>query len=93
MNFNDLVVNSDEKLYYLRNNPLNLTKSEYNLLTFLLENQNKIFSREDLIKEAWIEPVSTRAVDTAVSRLRKKLEDYNKHLITRLGFGYGWFKD
>ena len=52
MNFNDLVVNSDEKLCYLRNNPLNLTKSEYNLLTFLLENQNKIFSREDLIKEA-----------------------------------------
>lgn len=72
-NFKDLVINSDEKLCYLKGNPIKLTKSEYNILSFILNNRNKIFSREELINNAWKEPVTNRAVDTAISRLRKKL--------------------
>ena len=44
--FKDLTINSDEKLCYIKGEALKLTKSEYNVLTFLLENRNKIFSRE-----------------------------------------------
>lgn len=88
--FKDLTINSDEKLCYIKREALKLTKSEYNVLNFLLENRNKIFSREELIEAAWAEPVTTRAVDTAMSRLRKKLGEYGKHIITRLGFGYGF---
>lgn len=91
--FKDLKLNSDEKLYYFKDNAMNLTKLEYNLLTFLLENRNKIFSREEIIKEVWKEPVAIRAVDTTLSRLRKKLEEYGKHIITRQGFGYGFKED
>ena len=91
--FNDLFLNSDEKLYYIKDNPIKLTKSEYNLLTFLLNNRNKIFSREELIENAWKEKVSERAVDTAISRLRKKIGDYGKHLIARIGFGYGFMEN
>ena len=90
LTFKELHINSDEKLCYINNNPIKLTKSEYNVLVFLLTNRNKIFSREELIKEAWLESVTTRAVDTAISRLRKKLEQYGKHIETRLGFGYGF---
>lgn len=88
--FKDLKLNSDEKLCYIKDKAVNLTKSEYNLLTFLLNNRNKIFSREELIEVAWKDPVAPRAVDTAFSRLRKKLEEYGKHIITRQGFGYGF---
>lgn len=88
--FQELTINTDEKLCYIKKEALKLTKSEYNVLSFLLENRNKIFSREELIEAAWTEPVTTRAVDTAMSRLRKKLGEYGKHIITRLGFGYGF---
>ena len=88
--FQDLMINTDEKLCHINGEALKLTKAEYNVLNFLLENRNKIFSREELIKAAWTEPVTTRAVDTAMSRLRKKLGEYGKHIITRLGFGYGF---
>lgn len=88
--FEGLVINTDEKLCYVDGTALKLTKSEYNVLVFLLNNQNKIFSREELIEAAWTEPVTVRAVDTAMSRLRKKLGEYSKHIVTRLGFGYGF---
>ena len=91
--FKELKINDDEKLCYIKNKAIKLTKSEYNVLNFLLNNCNKIFSREELIEKAWPEPVSIRAVDTAMSRLRKKLGEYGKHIITRLGFGYGFKKD
>ena len=88
--FQDLTINTDEKLCYIKREAIKLTKSEYNVLIFLLKNRNKIFSREELIEAAWTEPVTVRAVDTAMSRLRKKLGEYGKHIVTRLGFGYGF---
>lgn len=88
--FQELKINEDEKLCYIKDKAIKLTKSEYNILVFLLTNRNKIFSREKLIEAAWAEPVTVRAVDTAMSRLRKKLGEYGKHIITRLGFGYGF---
>lgn len=91
--FKDLILNSDEKLFYLGDEALTLTKSEYNLLIFLLQNKNKIFSREELIVAAWDTQVSNRAVDTALSRLRKKLGNYSKYLVSRSGFGYGFMEN
>lgn len=88
--YNTLKINEDEKLCYVDGTALKLPKSEYNVLTFILNNRNKIFSREELIEAVWTEPVTVRAVDTAMSRLRKKLGEYGKHIVTRLGFGYGF---
>lgn len=88
--FKELKINTDEKLCYIETKAVKLIKSEYNVLSFLLEHRNKIFSREELIKEAWKERVTDRAVDTTISRLRKKLGEYGKHIVTRLGFGYGF---
>lgn len=92
-NFKDLIINSDEKLCYLKGNPIKLTKSEYNILSFILNNRNKIFSREELINNAWKEPVTNRAVDTAISRLRKKIGEYSTNIVSRIGFGYGFIEN
>lgn len=90
--FKELIVNTDEKLCYLKGSIVNLSKSEYNMLNFLLNNRNKIFTREEIINSAWDKTVSIRAVDTAVSRLRRKLDNYGKYIVSRSGFGYGFME-
>lgn len=90
--FNNLVISLDEKTCILDGIEINLTKTEFNLLVFLLSNKNKIFSQKELIQYVWGEDVkvSTRAVDTTISRLRKKLKEFGKYIITRPGFGYSF---
>lgn len=87
--FKELKLNSDIKLCTIDNEEINLTKSEFNLLEFLLKNKNKIYSRQEILNNVWDSKVSLRTVDTTISRLRKKLKNLGKYLITRLGFGYG----
>lgn len=69
-----------------------LTRTEYLILALFLRNQNRFFERFEIIHEAWEDEsgVNDRAVDTNISRLRKKLGDYGTHIINRQGFGYGF---
>ena len=87
--FKDLIVDTDRKTCYIEDKEILLTKTEYNLLLFLVSNKNKILTRKELAKSVWDVPVSDRAVDTTVSRLRKKLKGLGRNLTTRIGFGYG----
>ena len=58
-----------------------------------LRNRNSFFERAEIIHEAWEDnEVSDRAVDTNISRLRKKLGDYGRNIINRQGFGYGFIE-
>lgn len=88
--FKDLKVNLDTKTCYISDEEVNLTKTEYNLLVFFLKNRDKIYTRREIMQAVWDSEVSLRAVDTTVSRLRKKLGDIGKYITTRLGFGYGF---
>lgn len=88
--FENLVLDLDTKLCFIDSKELNLTKVEYNLLVFFLLNQNKIFTRKEIVNQVWDKPTSFRAVDTTVSRLRKKLGLLGNYIRTRLGFGYGF---
>ena len=87
--FKDLTVDTDRKTCYIEDKEILLTKTEYNLLLFLVSNKNKILTRKELAKSIWDVPVSNLAVNTTVSRLRKKLKGIGKNLVTRVGFGYG----
>ena len=75
-------INSNEEII--------LTKKEYSLLLFLLNNPNFVHSRESIVQNVWDKPVSTRAVDTNITRLRQKLGKYGENIYTRMGFGYGF---
>lgn len=88
--FKNLSINLDTKLCFINNEEIDLTKAEYNLLVFFLLNQNKIFTRREIINQVWDRLTSFRAVDTTVSRLRKKLGVLGSYIKTRLGFGYGF---
>lgn len=88
----NLTVNLDEKLCFIDGQEIKLSKNEFNLLVFLISNKNKIYSQKELLQNVWGEGVrvTERAVDTTISRLRKKLGEFSKHIVTRQGFGYGF---
>lgn len=88
--FKTLVVDLDKKECYLEGVEVNLTKTEYNLLVFFLKNRDKIYTRKEIMQAVWDSEVSLRAIDTTVSRLRKKIGQVGRHIVTKLGFGYGF---
>lgn len=76
--------------------PLELTLREFELLKYLAERENRVFSREQLLEEVWGYEYygDIRTVDVTVRRLREKLEDDSsdpKYIMTKRGIGY-YFK-
>lgn len=90
LTFKQLTVDQDNKLCSINGEAISLSKKEYELLVFLMSHPNYVHSRESLLKELWDNSVSLRTVDTIVSRLRKKLQEYGAYITTRLGFGYSF---
>lgn len=88
--YEGIVINVEAKSVTLDGEPLVLTKLEYELLLFLLEHPNKVFSRNDLLDRCWPQDayVLGRTVDVNITRLRKKLGNYAKQIKTRVGYGY-----
>ena len=67
-----------------------LTKKEFEILKLLLENINHVFSREEILSRVWKDEVYVldRTIDVNITRLRKKIGEYGKCIVTRLGYGY-----
>lgn len=88
--FKQLIIDQNNKLCSINEEPITLSKKEYELLLFLMLHPNYVYSRESLLKELWDNSVSLRTIDTTISRLRKKLQEYRTYITTRLGFGYSF---
>lgn len=90
--FKTLRIDRNEKACYLDGQPVALTKTEFEIMLFFLTHRNRIYSREEIIREVWPDDVvvSNRTIDTNITRLRKKIDPYGNYIITRLGFGYGF---
>lgn len=90
--FEGLVLDLGAGTVTLDGQRLNLTRTEYLILAMFLRNRNSFFERGEIRHEAWEDDsdISDRAVDTNISRLRKKIGDYGRHIINRHGFGYGF---
>jgi DNA-binding response OmpR family regulator len=69
---------------------LDLTTTEYKLLTAFLNNPARTLSRDLLLKDVWgyASGADTRTVDTHIRRLREKLGDHSDRLETVRGEGY-----
>lgn len=92
VSFKGLVLDTSSGQASIDGNPASLSKAEFLILGMLLRNREQFFERIEIKHEAWdnISDVSDRAVDTTISRLRKKLGDYGRLLVNRQGFGYGF---
>ncbi|MCM1293071.1 MAG: response regulator transcription factor [Bacteroides sp.] len=71
---------------------LSLSRIEFVILAMFMRNRNSFFDRSEIRHEAWEDDseISDRAVDTNISRLRKKIGTYGRHIVNRQGFGYGF---
>jgi two-component system alkaline phosphatase synthesis response regulator PhoP len=87
--FNGITLLKDKYSILVNQNVIPLAKKEFDLLNFLIENRNKIFSREELLLQLWGEEtlVGDRTVDVYINRLREKVG--NDIIKTVKGFGYG----
>lgn len=90
--FRGLRIDRNNKECYLNNEPVSLTRTEFDILLFFLTHRNRIYSREEIIRNVWGEDVvvTGRTIDTNITRLRKKLGECEKYVVTRQGFGYGF---
>jgi len=85
-----LELNMDNKTVSVDGEMVPFTKTEFGLLHTLLTDRGRVFSRQELIDRVWPSDVLVldRTVDVNITRLRKKIGDYSKCIVTRLGFGY-----
>ncbi len=89
-----LVVDRNKKECRLDGRVIPMPRKEFEILAMLLEHRGQVFSREQIIARIWPEEVVVldRVVDVNITRLRTKLGDYGKHIVTRSGYGYGFME-
>lgn len=69
---------------------IRLTRREFELLRYLVENRNRVLSRDRLLERVWgyDRLIETRSVDVHVGRLRSKLGAAGRQIETVVGLGY-----
>lgn len=92
--FPHLTIDNDAHRVVASGQEVSLTPKEYELLYFLAKSPDKVFDREQLLKEVWHYEFfgDLRTVDTHVKRLREKLnkvsDEAAKMIVTVWGVGY-----
>lgn len=85
-----LVADFDAVLVTVDDEPVRLTRREFDLLRCLVENRNRVLSRDRLLERVWgyEQFIETRSVDVHVGRLRSKLGAAGPQIETVVGLGY-----
>lgn len=88
--YGSLVIDTAQKKVSIDGEETPLTKKEFEILLLLMQNRGRVFSREDILARIWSDEVYVldRTVDVNITRLRKKIGEYGKCIVTRLGYGY-----
>jgi two-component system, OmpR family, alkaline phosphatase synthesis response regulator PhoP len=88
--FGDIELDTVKKRLIIDEEKIELTKKEYEILKLLLENQSRVFSREDILMRVWGGDVivTDRTVDVNITRLRTKLGKFGSSLKNKTGYGY-----
>lgn len=84
----DLTIDRTSYTIKINGSEINLPKKEFELLYFLAQNPNKVFSREDLLQNIWGSDVYVlaRTVDVHIRKVREKIGD--DYITTVKGVGY-----
>ena len=93
----DLTLNTEERTAARGGENVELTAKEYDLITLLMRNPRRVYSRENLMNVVWGYSYAGdyRTVDVHIRRLREKLEKNPaepEHIMTKWGVGY-YFKE
>ena len=93
LEFSDLVIDTEKYEVRKRNEVIDLTFREFELLKYLATKRGKIFTREILLNKVWDYEFygDVRTVDVTIRRLREKIEDNPSvpaYIMTKRGVGY-----
>jgi len=86
----DIILDKERQSVTVKGRPVSLTRLEFRILAFLMENPGRVFSREKLLNGAWGGEVFVvdRTVDVHVKSIRKKLGKFRDVIETVRGSGY-----
>jgi DNA-binding response OmpR family regulator len=92
ISYEGIEVDLDSKSVMVDGCEVAFTKREFELLKLFIENPNKVFSREEILKLVWHDDVCVldRTVDVNITRVRKKIGRYGSNLVSRQGYGYSF---
>jgi DNA-binding response OmpR family regulator len=92
LSYRDITLDLNSRKSYVANEEIELTKLEFNLLTFFIKNKNAILDRDYLLYHVWGDKSGTqkRKVNVTINRLRNKIDpDNSKNYIEPIrGIGY-----
>ncbi len=76
LEFKDLVIDINERRVFRASDEVDLTHTEFDLLSFLAANAGKVLSREKILNTIWgyEYPIETRVIDVHIRNLRRKIE-------------------
>jgi DNA-binding response OmpR family regulator len=92
VSYEGIEMNLDSKSVMVDGREVAFTKREFELLKLFIENPNRVFSREEILKMVWHDDVCVldRTVDVNITRVRKKIGRYGVQLVSRQGYGYSF---
>ncbi len=92
MNIGDFVIDKENRTVFMDNYPIDFTKIEFEIFLFLIENQNKISSREQILNATSLDiNTKNRTIDMHISNIRYKIGDDSKnpkYIKSVWGIGY-----
>jgi two-component system alkaline phosphatase synthesis response regulator PhoP len=88
--FGNIELDNVRKRIIIDSEKIDLTRKEFEILKLLLENNGKVFSREDILRRVWGGDVivTDRTVDVNIARIRSKIGVYSSNLKNKTGYGY-----
>ena len=88
--YQNLIMDQNARIVYVNKERIETTPKEYNLLLYLVKNENAVVTREELLSKVWGYDFfgDDRTLDTHMKLLRKKIGEYGKNIITLRGVGY-----
>ena len=86
----DLTVNRKRHEVFVKGEAVTLTKKEFDMLCYLLENKGMVLTRDQLLNQIWGYDFDgeNRTVDVHIRTLRQKLGDCGTYIETIRGIGY-----
>ncbi|MCG3716958.1 response regulator transcription factor, partial [Aliarcobacter butzleri] len=92
INIGNFIIDKENRTVLVDNYPIDLTKIEFEIFLFLVENQNKISSREQILNASSLDiNTKNRTIDMHISNIRFKIGDDSKnpkYIKSVWGIGY-----
>lgn len=90
IHYNDMDIDLNAHTLKINGSHIELTRKEFEILVYLIQNKNKVVSREEIKDKIWEDNKFTdiRAVDTHIKNLRLKLGSSGESIKTIRGYGY-----